>query len=235
MKHEALREAVCEANRAIGRSGLAMLSWGNASGVDRDAGVMAIKPSGIACGDLQPEDLVIVEIETGETRDNGLRPSSDTPTHLHLYSEFESVGGLVHSHSHYATVWAQARREIPCLGTTHADTFYGTLPLTRMLNEAEVREAYELNTGAVIVERFRKDKLDPLAVPGVLVAGHGPFAWGSGPLQALHNAVALEEVAKMALHALALEPGSDPIPRYLLDKHYLRKHGKGAYYGQEQS
>ena len=233
MKYQSLREQVCEANREIGRTGLAMLTWGNASGVDRDAGVVAIKPSGVAYGDLRAEDIVILALDTGDVVEEGLRPSSDTPTHLHVYREFESIGGLVHTQSHYATAWAQARREIPCFGTTHADTFYGAVPLTRMLTEEEVKEAYELNTGLVIVERFREGKLDPVEVPGVLAAGHAPFAWGDGPHQALHHAIILEEVARMALHALLMEPALTPIPRYLLDKHYQRKHGKNAYYGQK--
>jgi len=234
MEYESLRTQVCEVNREIGRTGLAMLTWGNASGVDRDAGVMAIKPSGVAYSDLRPVDIVVLQIETGEAVGESLRASSDTPTHLHVYREFPSIGGLLHTHSHYATAWAQAQREIPCFGTTHADTFYGSVPLTRMLTEQEVKDAYELNTGVVIVERFRDGNLNPVEVPGVLAAGHAPFAWGKTPEQALYNAIVLEEVAKMALHSLVVQAGLDPIPQYLLDKHYLRKHGKDAYYGQEK-
>jgi len=232
MKHRDIRERVCEANREIGRSGLAILTWGNASGADREAGVMAIKPSGVDYDVLTPEDIVVVSLASGEPVEGRGRPSSDTPTHLELYRAFEGIGGVVHTHSRYGTVWAQAGRELPCYGTTHADSFYGAIPVTRMMTEAEVREAYERNTGLVIVERYRTGRLDPAQVPGVLVAGHAPFAWGGSPAKALENAMVLEEVARMALNSLALRPDLGPIPAYLLDKHYLRKHGANAYYGQ---
>jgi L-ribulose-5-phosphate 4-epimerase len=232
MKHRELRDTVCEANREIARTGLAILTWGNASGADRAAGVMAIKPSGIAYDLLRPEDIIVLALETGARVEGEGRPSSDTPTHLYLYRAFAGVGGIVHTHSRYATVWAQAGMEIPCLGTTHADTFHGPVPLARMLTEKEVRGEYEEHTGRVIEERFREGGLDPLHVPGVLAAGHAPFAWGASPTKALEHALVLEEVARMALLTRALNPGAGSLPGYVLDKHYLRKHGPGAYYGQ---
>jgi len=232
MQYRHLRECVCEVNREIGRTGLALFTWGNASGVERTSGVMAIKPSGVHYDDLRPEDIVVLRLDTGAVAEGELHPSSDTPTHLHLYRSFDSIGGVVHTHAHYATAWAQARKEIPCYGTTHADYWYGPVPLTRMMTEDEVRENYELNTGAVIAERFADGHLDPDAVPGVLVAGHGPFAWGPDAGSAFENAVVLEEVARMAAHSLALDTALEPVPRYLLDKHYCRKHGDHAYYGQ---
>jgi len=232
MKHRELREAVCEANREIARTNLAILTWGNASGADRAAGVMAIKPSGIAYDLLRPEDIVVLSIETGARVEGPGRPSSDTPTHLHLYRAFPNVGGIVHTHSPYATAWAQAGLEIPCFGTTHADTFHGAVPLTRMLTEKEVRGDYEENTGRVIEERFREGGLDPQHLPGVLVAGHAPFAWGATAEKALEHARVIEEVARMALLTVTLNPAANPLPGYVLDKHFLRKHGPGAYYGQ---
>lgn len=232
MTIEDLREEICFVNKEISRTGLAMLTWGNASGVDRDAGVMLIKPSGIDYGQLTPGDLVAVSLATGKAVEGTMRPSSDTATHWHLYRRFEDVGGIVHTHSHFATVFAQAHREIPCFGTTHADSFYGPIPLTRDLTQTEVQTDYELNTGKVIVERFTQARLDPSTRPGVLAASHAPFAWGATPAKALENALVLEEVARMALHALQLEPDLPPVPQYLLDKHFLRKHGTNAYYGQ---
>jgi L-ribulose-5-phosphate 4-epimerase len=230
MKFSSLRESVCHVNKEIGRTGLAKLTWGNASGVDRDAGVMAIKPSGVDYLKLKPADIVVLSLKTGAVVDGALRPSSDTPTHLHLYRSFERCGGIVHTHSHYATVWAQAHRDLPCFGTTHADHFYGAVPCTRRMKPAEIRKDYELNTGRVIVERFKG--LDPAAVPAVLVAGHAPFVWGADGAHALENAIVLEEVAAMALHTLTVAPRQRAIDRVLLDKHFLRKHGAGAYYGQ---
>jgi L-ribulose-5-phosphate 4-epimerase len=232
MKYARLRRDVCEANKEVGRSGLAVLTWGNASGVDREAGVMAIKPSGISYADLVPENIVLVHLETGGLVDGMKRPSSDTPTHLHLYRKFASIGGIVHSHSHFTTVWAQAGREIPCYGTTHADLFYGPVPITRELTREEVGGEYELNTGKVIVEHFETAGLDVARNPGVLVRGHGPFAWGDSAAAAIGHAVAMEEVARMAYHCVALNPALGPVPDYLLDKHFLRKHGATAYYGQ---
>jgi L-ribulose-5-phosphate 4-epimerase len=232
MKHRELRERVCEANREIARTGLAMLTWGNASGADRAAGVMAIKPSGVPYDRLTPEDVVVLALETGAVVDGAGRPSSDTPTHLELYRAFDGVGGILHTHSHYATVWAQAGMEIPCLGATHADTFHGPVPLARALSEAEVRGEYEANTGRAIIERFRAGGLDALHVPGVLAAGHAPFAWGATPEAALEHAQILEEVARMAFHTRALNPAGPLLPAHVLEKHYLRKHGPNAYYGQ---
>lgn len=232
MTYEPLRQEVCSANRFLGESGLVLLTWGNASGVDRDQDVMAIKPSGVAYEDLVPEDIVVLSLSSGDVVVGQGRPSSDTPTHLHLYREFGDVGGIVHTHSHFATVMAQVRREIPCLGTTHADNFHGAVPLTRMMTEQEVGGEYELETGRVIVECFLQDGIDPMAIPGVLVAAHGPFAWGAGVRKALENAIVLEEAARMAVHAEAFADVPESIPSYLLDKHYLRKHGTDAYYGQ---
>jgi L-ribulose-5-phosphate 4-epimerase len=232
MEHAELRERVCGVNRDLGRAGLAALTWGNASGVDRQAGVIAIKPSGVDYASLTPADIVIVSLDSGKSVDGSLRPSSDTPTHWHLYRAFAAIGGVVHTHSRYATAWAQAKREIPCFGTTHADLFHGPVPITRDLTEREVQGEYELNTGRVIEERFNAGRLNPAHVPGVLVASHAPFTWGPDSRTALENAMALEEIARMALDSLSLQPGLPAVSRYLLDKHFLRKHGAGAYYGQ---
>lgn len=232
MAYKALKEAVYLANLAIVEAGLVDLTWGNASGADRDQGVMAIKPSGVAYDLLTPDDMVVLDIESGAVVDDGLRPSSDTPTHRHLYRRFESVGGVVHTHSRNAVSWAQAEREIPCFGTTHADHFHGPVPVTRRMTADEVRGDYEHNTGVVIVERFEADGVDAAAVPAVLVAGHGPFAWGPSVQKAAENAIALEAVAEMALRTLQVNPEARPIDRVLHDKHFLRKHGATAYYGQ---
>lgn len=232
MAHDALKQAVWTANVDLVASGLVVLTWGNVSGADREAGVMAIKPSGVAYEAMRAEDMVVLSLATGEVVDGTLRPSSDTPTHLHLYREFAAANGVVHTHSAHAVSWAQAERDVPCLGTTHADHFHGPVPVTRRMRDDEVREAYEHNTGVVIAESFRDRGIDPAAVPGVLVAGHGPFAWGPSPRKALENAIALEAVARMALDTLRLNPDAAGIGRTLLDKHYLRKHGTGAYYGQ---
>ncbi len=232
MAFEKLKAAVWKANRDIVRSGLVQLTWGNASGVDRQAGVMAIKPSGVDYDRLRPDDMVIVELETGRVVEGTLKPSTDTPTHRYLYLAFEEIGGIVHTHSRHAVAWAQARRPIPCLGTTHADHFYGEIPVTRPLRPEEVAEAYEHQTGVVIVECFRERGLDPLEVPGVLVAGHGPFAWGETPEKAAENALVLELVAEMALYTYQLNPEAPVLERYVLDKHFRRKHGSQAYYGQ---
>jgi L-ribulose-5-phosphate 4-epimerase len=227
-----LKERVWRANMAIVETGLVVLTWGNASSIDRDRGIVAIKPSGVDYERLRPEDIVILALATGEQIDGALNPSSDTPTHLALYREFRGVGAIVHTHSPFATGWAQAGREIPCLGTTHADHFYGPIPITRPLTDDEVKTDYELNTGRVIVERFVADGIDPLAVPGVLVPGHGPFAWGPTPEKAVANAIVLEEVAKLNFYTLALNPQAGPLAQVVLDKHFQRKHGPGAYYGQ---
>lgn len=232
MQYRELREQVCRINKEIVRAGLVVLTFGNASGADRAAGVMAIKPSGVDYDVLTPEDIVVVALEDGRVVAGDKRPSSDTPTHRYLYLQFTDIGGIVHTHSVHATAWAQAQRPIPCLGTTHADHVYGPVPVTRPLRPKEIREEYEWNTGRVIVERFRRSKLDPMRIPAVLVAGHAPFVWGKTPAHAMENAIALEAMAKMATLTLQVQPRARPISRALLDKHFLRKHGPRAYYGQ---
>lgn len=233
MNHGDLRERVCEANREISRIELAILTWGNASEVDRDAGVFAIKPSGVDYGSMTPGDIPIISLDTGERIEGNTTPSTDTASHWQLYRSFEAIGGIVHTHSLYATAWAQARREIPCLGTTHADAFYGPVPCTRKLTKEEVEGEYELNTGKVVVEHFLTNNLDPVAIPGALVACHGPFAWGQNAMAAVVNGQTLEEIAHMAAITLLPDPTIESIDQYLLDKHYLRKHGDSSYYGQK--
>jgi L-ribulose-5-phosphate 4-epimerase len=233
MKYQSLKERVRRANLALVEAGLVILTWGNASGADRDAQVMAIKPSGVPYDRLGVDDIVVLSIKTGEIVEGSARPSSDTATHLHLYREFPAIGGVMHSHSTYGTSFAQAMREIPCFGTTHADNFYGAVPGTRAMTDGEINQDYELNTGRVIVECFKKRGIDPEQVPGVLVASHGPFAWGLTVEKAVENAVVLEFSARMALNSLALSPGLAPISRTLLDKHFFRKHGPKATYGQK--
>jgi L-ribulose-5-phosphate 4-epimerase len=233
MPYQSLRDQVFDANVALVKSGLVVLTWGNASGADRAAGVFAIKPSGVPYDKLTPADIVVLSIETGQVVDGAARPSSDTPTHWHLYQQFQSLGGIVHTHSTFATSFAQALRPIPCLGTTHADNFYGAIPVTRPMTSAEIASDYELNTGKVIVETFRQQEIDPAQIPGVLVASHAPFAWGPTPPKAVENAIVLEFAAQMALNTFALRPDSAAIPQPLLDKHFLRKHGPKAYYGQK--
>lgn len=230
METTALKNDVFERNLELVKNGLVVLTWGNVSGIDREAGLVAIKPSGVPYDRMTAEDIVVVDLE-GKTVEGTLRPSSDLPTHLALYRAFPTVGGIVHTHSPKAVAWAQARRGIPAFGTTHADHFHGAVPCTRELTPAEVADDYELNTGRVIEERFHD--LDAEAFPGVLVAGHGPFAWGPTPRKAVENAVALEQIAAMALDTLLLDPAAEPAPSYVLDKHYFRKHGPGAYYGQK--
>lgn len=233
MAHNQLKEQVYHANLALVRAGLVVLTWGNVSGVDRQAGVMAIKPSGIPYDQLCADDIVIVSLETGKPIDSARRPSSDTPTHLHIYRNFKDAGGIAHTHSTYGTAFAQAQREIPCLGTTHADNFYGSIPVTRPMSPAEIASDYELNTGRVIAECFAQRNIDPGKVPGILVASHAPFAWGPTADKAVENAIVLEFAAQMAIHTFALSPTVEPIARELLDKHFLRKHGATAYYGQK--
>ncbi len=233
MKYQSLKERVHRANLALVEAGLVLLTWGNASGADRDAQVMAIKPSGVPYDRLKVDDIVVLSIKTGEIVEGSTRPSSDTATHLHLYREFPGIGGVMHSHSTYGTSFAQAMREIPCFGTTHADNFYGAIPVTRSMTDAEINQDYELNTGRVIVERFKKGGIDPEQVPGVLVASHGPFAWGLTVEKAVENAVVLEFAAHMALNSLSLSPNLAPISRTLLDRHFFRKHGPKATYGQK--
>ena len=225
-----LKEAVLDANLELPRRGLVTYTWGNVSGICREQGLVVIKPSGVSYDEMKADDMVVVDLE-GNVVEGGLRPSSDTPTHLALYRAWPEVGGIVHTHSTYATVWAQARMGIPCLGTTHADYFYGEIPCTRPLTETEIAGKYEEESGNVIVKAFAQR--DPLSMPGALVAGHGPFTWGKDPAEAVHNSVVLEQVALMALFTVSLAPDIDAIPQALLDKHFLRKHGAGAYYGQQ--
>ena len=232
MPFDALREAVWRANLDLVEAGLVILTWGNVSAVDREAGVFAIKPSGVAYGDLRPADIVVVSLESGQVVDGTLRPSSDTPTHLHLYREWPTIGGVAHTHSPNAVSWAQAERDIPCLGTTHADHFCGPIPVTRRLTTDEIRGAYEHNTGVVISECFRTRGIEPASTPGVLVAGHGPFAWGADARRAVENAIALEATARMALDTLRINPDARGVDQELLDRHHQRKHGADAYYGQ---
>jgi L-ribulose-5-phosphate 4-epimerase len=228
-----LREQVWRANLGLVKAGLVTLSFGNASGVDREAGVLVIKPSGVPYDELRPEQLVVVSLEDGRVVDGDLRPSSDTPTHLLLYQRFPDVGGVVHTHSTAATAWAQAARAIPALGTTHADHFHGAVPVTRPLSEGEVGGAYEHETGEVIVETLKKLGLSAAEMPAALVASHGPFTWGHDADDAVANATALEAVANMARQTFFLNPNAEKIPSYLAEKHYLRKHGPNAYYGQK--
>jgi len=229
---EQLKQEVCEANLRLVKEGLVLLTWGNASAVDRNERVLVIKPSGIRYAEMRSEHMVLVSLDTGEAIDGRLAPSSDTPTHIELYKAFLTIGGIAHTHSLYAAAWAQAKREIPPFGTTHADHFHGAIPCTRTLRNSEVRINYEKNTGKVIVERFKK--LDPLALPGVLVANHAPFTWGTTVGEAVENAVVLERVARMASETLTLNRSATPLKKALLDKHFLRKHGKKAYYGQKE-
>ena len=222
---------VLAANLSLPKYGMVTFTWGNVSAIDRKRGLVAIKPSGVPYENMLPEHMVVVDM-TGKVVQGTCRPSSDTATHLEIYREFPSVGGVVHTHSRWATAWAQTGKGIPALGTTHADYFYGEIPCARSLNREEIDTDYELNTGRVIVQTFRELGIDPAAVPGVLVSGHGPFAWGRDAHDAVHNSVVLEEVAMMALQTMQLKPDIPPIDQALLDKHYLRKHGKDAYYGQ---
>lgn len=232
---EALKQKVYEANMLLPEHKLVTFTWGNVSGVDREAGLFVIKPSGVPYEALSLEDMVVMDL-AGNKVEGKLNPSSDTPTHAELYRRFAGVGGIVHTHSRWATIWAQAGREIPPYGTTHADYIYGPVPITRSLSEDEVTRAYELETGRVIAAHFEDNRLDVKAVPCVLVRNHGPFAWGKDALEAVHNAVVLEEVAMMAWHTevLPLSQAREDMPAYLKEKHYQRKHGPNAYYGQKK-
>lgn len=227
---EALKKKVYEANMELPARGLVTYTWGNVSGIDRESGLFVIKPSGVEYENLTPEDMVVMDLN-GNKVEGKYNPSSDTPTHLELYKAFSEVGGIVHTHSSWATSWAQACRSIPCYGTTHADYYYGDIPCARSLTAEEIDGEYEKNTGLVIIETFREKK--PASVPGVLCSNHGPFTWGKDAAEAVHNAVVLEEVAKMAFRTEQLNRGVQPAPQVLQDKHYLRKHGPGAYYGQK--
>lgn len=229
---EALKEQVCKANLELPKHGLVTFTWGNVSGVDREQGLMVIKPSGVSYENMTAEDMVVVRLSDGAVVEGKWKPSSDTDTHLALYNAFPELGGIVHTHSRWATSFAQAGKGVPAFGTTQGDYFYGEIPCTRKMTPEEIGGKYELETGNVIIETFNSRKIDPAQVPAVLVYSHGPFAWGKDAMDAVHNAVVLEEVSFMAFHAMALTPGLPPMQQELLDKHYLRKHGPGAYYGQ---
>lgn len=231
---EQLKREVLDANLALPKYGLVTFTWGNVSGVDREKGLMVIKPSGVEYENMTAGDMVVVSLKTGEVVEGKWKPSSDTPTHVALYNAFPDIGGIVHTHSRWATSFAQARRDIPALGTTHGDYFYGDIPCTRLMTPGEIAGDYEKETGNVIIGEFRTRNIDPCQIPGVLVASHGPFAWGTDAGNAVHNAVVMEEVACMALHTMALNPNILSMQQELLDKHYLRKHGKDAYYGQNR-
>ncbi|HTV61965.1 MAG TPA: L-ribulose-5-phosphate 4-epimerase [Verrucomicrobiae bacterium] len=228
---EQLKQDVCKANLDLVAQGLVIQTWGNASGLDRERGLMVIKPSGVPYDGMKPEHMVVVSLADGNVVEGKLKPSSDTPTHLVLYRAFQKIGGLVHTHSLYATAWAQARKKIPSYGTTQADYWHGDVPCTRRLTPDEIKNNYEANTGKVIVETFRKK--NPLQHPAVLVASHGPFTWGTDVHDAVHNASVLEFVARLAAETLRIAPKTMPMQSVLLDKHFLRKHGPKAYYGQE--
>ncbi|WP_138263290.1 L-ribulose-5-phosphate 4-epimerase [[Clostridium] hylemonae] len=230
---EQLKREVYEANMQLPEYGLVTFTWGNVSGIDREKGLFVIKPSGVAYDRLKPEDMVVMDLE-GHKVEGGYRPSSDTDTHVVLYNRFADIGGVVHTHSSWAAGWAQAGRDIPCYGTTHADYIYGSVPCVRNLTREEIEEAYERNTGVLIADEFELRDLDHNATPAVLCKNHGPFTWGKDASEAVHHAVVLEEVARMAARCEAINPGVKPAPRELQDKHYYRKHGADAYYGQKQ-
>ena len=229
---EELKSQVCEANLELVERGVVIYTWGNVSGIDRDKNLVVIKPSGVAYDNMTPKDMVVVDLQTGTTVEGKWKPSSDTATHLELYRRYPDIAGVAHTHSVNAVAFAQAGLSIPALGTTHADYFYGDIPCTRELTEEEVSRAYELNTGKVIIETIDKLDIDPMAVPGIVVKNHGPFAWGKSPADAVYHAVVMEKVAEMDLKTLALNPKAS-MQQYVLDKHYMRKHGPNAYYGQK--
>ena len=228
---ESLKQRVCDANIELSKRGVVLYTWGNVSEIDRKTGLVVIKPSGVGYEEMTSDDMVVVELQTGKVAEGSLKPSSDTPTHLELYRAFADVSAITHTHSTYATVFAQAGKSIPALGTTHADYFYGDVPCTRELREEEVRSEYELNTGKVITETLNALDIDPMSIPGILVKNHGPFTWGSNASESVYHAVVLEKVAEMAFMTLRLSPES-AMAQYVLDKHYTRKHGSNAYYGQ---
>lgn len=227
-----LKQKVWKANLELPRRNLVTYTWGNVSGIDRDKGLMVIKPSGVEYDELTPDMLVVLDLD-GNQVEGSLRPSSDTKTHLELYRAFPSLGGIVHTHSPFATAWAQAGESIPCYGTTHADYFYGSIPCARQLTEEEIEADYEKSTGIAIVETLVQQKIEPRYVPGVICPNHGPFTWGKDPDQAVYHAVVLEEVARMALYTRQLNPHARPAPQYIVEKHFMRKHGPNAYYGQK--
>ena len=228
---EQVKEIVCKANLELPKYGLVTFTWGNVSGIDRETGLVVIKPSGVDYDGMKPEDMVVVDLD-GNVVEGKYKPSSDTPTHVALYKAFPALGGIVHTHSRWATVFAQLQLAIPAFGTTHGDYFYGEIPCTRLMTPVEIAGEYEKETGNVIIETLKERMIDPVQVPAVLVASHGPFAWGKDAMEAVHNAVVLEELAFMAYHCLQMDPGLSVMQQELLDKHYLRKHGKNAYYGQ---
>jgi L-ribulose-5-phosphate 4-epimerase len=228
--YEELKKAVCDANLELPKKKLVFCSWGNVSGIERSDGIIAIKPSGVDYAELTPDKIVLLDLD-GRIIEGTLNPSSDTPTHLELYRNLKTIGGICHTHSLNATMWAQACKEIPCFGTTHADYFYGFIPVTDVMTKEEIESDYELNTGRVIVRRFVD--MDPMQMPAVLVANHGPFTWGENPAAAVESNFVLEQIAAMALGTITINPNQGPIVDALLDKHYLRKHGKDAYYGQK--
>ena len=228
---EQLKEEVCQANLELPARGVVLYTWGNVSGIDRESGLVVIKPSGVPYEGMKPEDMVVVDLD-GHVVEGNLRPSSDTPTHLALYRRFPEIGGVVHTHSTHAVIFAQAGKSISALGTTHADYFYGDIPISRSLTRDEVEEDYEGNTGKVIIETIEQERKEPLAMPAVLVRNHGPFTWGKTPAEAVYHSVVLEKVAEMALHTLLLNPMAH-MDDFILDKHYQRKHGPKAYYGQK--
>ena len=229
---EELKQKVLEANLLLPKYGLVTFTWGNVSGIDREKGLVVIKPSGVEYDGMTAEDMVVMSLETGERVEGKWKPSSDTKTHLELYKAFPELGGIVHTHSPHAVAWAQAGEDLPCFGTTHADYVYGPIPCARHLTQEELEEDYEKNTGVVIVDTFRERDIKPAAVPGVICASHGPFTWGKDPDQAVYHAVVLEEVAKMAIFTRQVKGDAVPAPQRYQDKHYFRKHGPGAYYGQ---
>lgn len=230
---EALKQAVYEANMELPKRGLVTYTWGNVSGIDRESGLVVIKPSGVDYEDLTPDMLVVLDLN-GTVVEGNLNPSSDTKTHLELYKAYPSIGGIVHTHSPYAVGWAQAGRDIPAFGTTHADYFYGPVPCARHLTPEEVDAGYEQNTGTAIIETLTERGINPVHVPGVICHSHGPFTWGKDAAQAVYHAVVLEEIAKMSLFTLQINPDCPPAPQYILDKHFMRKHGPNAYYGQNK-
>lgn len=229
---EQLKELVFQANMELPKKGLITYTWGNVSGIDRESGYLVIKPSGVEYEKMAASDMVVVDLE-GNKIEGKYKPSSDTATHIELYKKYPGIGGVVHTHSTWATSWAQAGRSIPLYGTTHADYFYGAIPCARSLTDEEINGEYEKNTGLVIIETLTKEDKDPLSMPGILCCNHGPFTWGKDPFDAVHNAVVLEEVAKMAGYSEMINNQVKPAPQCIADKHYLRKHGSGAYYGQD--
>lgn len=231
---EQLKEEVFQANLELPKQGLIKYTWGNVSAVDREQGLFVIKPSGISYEEMKASDMVVCDMD-GEIVEGNLNPSSDTLTHAVLYKEFPEIGGIVHTHSTWATIWAQAGLDVPAMGTTHADTFYGSIPCARFLNQKEIDEGYEEQTGHVIVETFKERNIKPMEIPGVLLHGHGPFTWGESAKDAVMNAVVLDEVCKMNLFSRQLNSFSEELPQRILDKHYLRKHGENAYYGQKNT